>query len=117
MSYKIVFTKQAKKDYELVKKSTLHKKVKKLLYIIEITPKEKPFEELQGNFKGLISRRINDQHRLVYEIFEETNTIEVRSMWLHYDNTTNSWALQKPPRVAKALSGFKNNVRFNVHIY
>lgn len=86
MNYKIEWTKQGLKDYELIKKSPYYKKVKKLLSIIEVNPVEKPVEELQGNFKGLLSKRINDQHRLVYEVFEETKTIRIRSAWTHYEN-------------------------------
>lgn len=86
MSYKITLTKNAEKDYQIVKRSPYAKKVKELLTIIEQTPFEPPFEALSGNMDGLYSRRINLQHRLVYEINETTQTIKIRSMWTHYEN-------------------------------
>lgn len=86
MSYKLTFTKNALKDYEIVKKSPYNKKVKQLLETLKEYPFKLPYEELENNLKGLYSRRINKQHRLVYEINTETHTIKIRSMWTHYEN-------------------------------
>lgn len=86
MNYKIEFTKNAAKDYQIIKKSPYAGKVKKLLLIIEENPYELPYEELTNNLKGIYSRRINKQHRLTYEINEITKTIKIRSMWTHYEN-------------------------------
>ena len=87
MSYKIVFTKNAVKDYELVKKSPYAQKVKKLLLIIEQDPFKPPYEPLVGNMQGLYSRRINKEHRLVYEVNKETHEIKIRAMWTHYERS------------------------------
>ena len=84
MSYKIVFTRNAEKDYKIVSRSPYAKKVKELLSIVERNPYEPPIDELVGNMEGLISRRINLQHRFVYEVNEETHTVKIRSMWTHY---------------------------------
>ena len=86
MNYKIEFTKNALKDYVLVKKSPYNKKVKKLLVIIEQDPFKPPYEQLSGNMKGLYSRRINQEHRLVYEVNKENFFVKIRAMWTHYEN-------------------------------
>lgn len=84
MSYKIEFTKNGLKDYKLIQKSQYSHIAKKLLLILETDPYVPPYEPLIGNYKGLYSRRINIQHRLVYEINENTKTVKIRSMWTHY---------------------------------
>lgn len=86
MNYSIEFTRNALKDYELVKKSPYSKKVKKLLFILESDPFKPPLEALTGNMQGLYSRRITKEHRLVYEVNKEKQTIKIRSMWTHYEN-------------------------------
>ena len=86
MSYNIRFTKNALKDYELIKQSPYKKSVKDLLYILKDNPYIPPYEALIGNMHGLYSRRISKKHRLVYEINEETKTIKIRAMWGHYDD-------------------------------
>lgn len=94
--YIVKFSKQADKDKKLLKGSGLDKKAKELLNIIVGNPFQNPppYEELVGNLDGFISRRINLQHRLVYEVinepFEENEVkydgiVKVLRMWTHYD--------------------------------
>ena len=83
--YKIVLTKQAKKDLEKVLASNLKNKLKYLLGIIEENPFEPPYEKLIGDMQGAYSRRINIQHRLVYQVCEEEEVIKILSMWTHYE--------------------------------
>ena len=85
--YKLVFMTQAQKDAKNLASSGLKPKVMKLFKIIQNNPLQYPpeFEYLKGNMKGLISRRINKQHRLVYEIFEDEKLIKVYRMWKHYE--------------------------------
>jgi len=85
--YRLLFSPQAKKDAKKHQASGLKQKVIELLKIIEKDPLQYPpeFEYLSHNLKGKISRRINKQHRLVYQILEEKKTIKVLRMWTHYD--------------------------------
>jgi len=85
--YNIVYTKQAVKDIEKLKSSNLSQKAKKLIDIIKINPFQNPppYEALVGNLKGAYSRRINIQHRLVYQVLNEEMTIKIIRMWTHYD--------------------------------
>lgn len=87
LEYKIVFTKQAARDAKKLELCGLDKKVKSLLNIIVKNPYQNPpkYEKLVGDLKGLYSRRINIQHRLVYEILEEQKTIKILRMWTHYE--------------------------------
>lgn len=87
--YRIIYTKQAKKDaYERISGSGLKQRVLKLIKILELNPYQNPppFEKLKGDLKGAYSRRISLQHRLVYEIIEESKTVKILRMWTHYDN-------------------------------
>ena len=87
VEYKIVILKQAIKDKEKIKQQpALKNNVEKLLSLIKKNPFENPppYESLVGNFKGLYSRRINRQHRLVYRVLEEEKNIMIVSMWTHY---------------------------------
>ena len=82
----IVFTKQAAKDFEIVKQNPpLLKKVVALLDLIEQNPFAKPptYEKLIG-FESVYFRRINLQHRLVYQVYEEEKVIKIIRMWTHY---------------------------------
>lgn len=82
----IVFTKQAAKDFEKVKQNPpLLKKVVALLDLIEQNPFAKPptYEKLIG-FESVYSRRINLQHRFVYQVYEEEKVIKIIRMWTHY---------------------------------
>ena len=82
----IKFTKNADKDKKLVKEAGLEDKVKKLLNLIANNPFQNPpsYEKLVGDLDGYYSRRINLQHRLVYKVYKELNTVVVHSMWSHY---------------------------------
>jgi Txe/YoeB family toxin of toxin-antitoxin system len=88
VKYKLVLAKQAEKDLRLIKSSPYSQKAKDLLALIETNPYQTPpsFERLQGDLLGAISRRINIQHRLVYQVLEESKTIKILSMWSHYEN-------------------------------
>jgi Txe/YoeB family toxin of toxin-antitoxin system len=87
VTYKIVYTKQAKKDAKKIAQSGLKIKVKKLLDLLQNNPWQNPppYEKLVGDLTGAYSRRINIQHRLVYEVIESQNTIKILRMWTHYD--------------------------------
>lgn len=82
----IKFTKNAEKDKKLLKNAGLDDKVKKLLNLIAQNPLQNPpsYEKLVGDLQGYYSRRINLQHRLVYKVYGDINTIVVHSMWSHY---------------------------------
>ena len=82
----IKFTKNAEKDKKLLKGAGLEEKAKKLLNLIANNPFQTPpsYEKLVGDLEGYYSRRINLQHRLVYKVYKEINTIVVHSMWSHY---------------------------------
>lgn len=84
--WQLVFTKQAEKDARKIASSGLGKQVNKLLDIIKENPyKSSPsYEKLTGDLQGYYSRRINIQHRLVYQIFESEKTIKIIRMWTHY---------------------------------
>ena len=86
-NYKLVYTKQAKKDAKKATSSGLKSKIEDLLKIIKEDPFEEypPFEKLVGNLEGAYSRRINIQHRLVYQVYEKEKIIKVIRMWTHYD--------------------------------
>lgn len=78
--YRIVFTKQAAKDYETVRRSPLGEKVKRLLSVLEEDPLQPPYEKLVGDLAGAYSRRINLQHRLIYQIVEEEKAVKILRM-------------------------------------
>lgn len=85
--YKVIFSPQAQKDAKRIASLNLKKKVEELLELIEKNPYSFPpyFEFLSGRFKGFISRRINKQHRLIYEVIEEEKLIKILRMWTHYE--------------------------------
>lgn len=87
MGYIILLTKQAQKDAKKLEDCGLDKKAKKLLKIVKDNPYQNPppYEKLIGNLKGAYSRRINIQHRLVYEVLEEDNVVKILRMWTHYE--------------------------------
>lgn len=86
MSYELVYTSQAKKDAKKLVGTPLGKKARELLEIIRIDPfaDPPPFELLVGDLKGACSRRINIQHRLVYEVLSEAKVVKVIRLWTHY---------------------------------
>ena len=85
--YRLVYTKTALTDIPKLKAAHLDLKAKALIDLIREDPYQSPpsFEKLVGVFQGLYSRRINIQHRLVYEIIESEKTIKIVSLWTHYD--------------------------------
>ncbi len=86
-NYKLVYTKQAKKDAKKAVSAGLKPKIEDLLKIIEENPFEEypPYEKLVGKLDGAYSRRINIQHRLVYQVYEKKKVVKVIRMWTHYD--------------------------------
>lgn len=88
MSWKIIYTKDAKKDAEKIKKQNgLKEKVKSLLQILANDPFQNPptYEKLVGDLSGAYSRRINIQHRLIYQILKDERIVKVLRMWTHYE--------------------------------
>ena len=87
MTWQIVYAKQALKDAKKLSASGLKAKAEELLGILRVNPLQNPppFEKLVGDLDGAYSRRINIQHRLVYEIFVEERTVRVLRMWTHYE--------------------------------
>ena len=85
-NYKLVYTKQAKKDAKKAASSGLKSKIKDLLEIIREDPFREypPYEKLIGKLDGAYSRRINIQHRLVYQVYEKEKIVKVIRMWTHY---------------------------------
>lgn len=86
--YKVLYTKRAVKDVPKLKSSGLNTKAKKLIDIIRINPFQPPpqYEKLVGDLQGAYSRRINIQHRLVYQVLEDTKIVKILSLWTHYEN-------------------------------
>ena len=89
MSWSIVYTKQAQKDARKVASSNLKPQAQRLLGIIARNPFQnlRRYEKLIGDLAGAYSRRINIQHRLVYQVYEAERTIKVIRMWTHYERT------------------------------
>ena len=87
MSFRLVYTKQAQKDAKKLASSGLKQKATDLLDTISIDPFQNPppFERLVGDLSGAISRRINIQHRLVYQVYESEKVIKVLRLWTHYE--------------------------------
>ena len=85
--YKIVYTEAAVKDILKLKAAHLDSKAQALIDVLRNDPFQSPpsYEKLVGDLKGLYSRRINVQHRLVYEVFEEERTVKIVSLWTHYE--------------------------------
>ena len=87
MTWRVVFTKQARKDAKKLTRSNLRPKAEELLAILRDDPFQKPppYEKLIGDLSGAYSRRINIQHRLVYQVLEEQQVVKVIRMWTHYE--------------------------------
>lgn len=87
MRWRIVYTKQAQKDAKKLASSGLKPKAQKLLEIIAENPYQNPppYKKLVGDLAGACSRRINIQHRLVYQVQEDIRTVKVLRMWTHYE--------------------------------
>lgn len=87
MTWKLAYTKQAQKDAKKLASSGLKLKAQVLLALIAEDPYRKPppFEKLIGDLAGAYSRRINIQHRLVYQILEDERVVKVLRLWSHYE--------------------------------
>jgi toxin YoeB len=85
--WELVFTSQARKDAKKLASSGLKPRAERLLDLLARNPYETPpaFEKLGGDLIGAYSRRINIQHRLVYQIFDEIGTVKIIRMWTHYE--------------------------------
>jgi len=86
-NYTLVYTKQAQKDAKKISSSGLKPKVLNLLSILENDPFQEypPFERLQGDLFGAYSRRINIQHKLIYQVLAEEKDVKIIRMWTHYE--------------------------------
>ncbi len=87
MSWRLVYTKQAQKDAKKLASSGLKPKAQELLDLLAADPFQRPppFEKLVGDLAGAYSRRINIQHRLVYQVLEDQKIVKVLRLWTHYD--------------------------------
>jgi toxin YoeB len=87
VSWRLVYTKQAQKDARKLASSGLKPKAQELLDILAADPFQRPppFEKLVGDLAGAYSRRINIQHRLVYQVLEDQKVVKVLRLWTHYD--------------------------------
>jgi toxin YoeB len=87
VSWRIVFTKQAQRDAKKLAASRLRPKAERLLDVLREDPfaNQPPYEKLVGDLAGTYSRRMNIQHRLVYQVFTEEKTVKVLRMWTHYE--------------------------------
>ncbi len=89
MSWTVLFTKQAQKDAKKLAcaSSTLKKQAQALLHLLASDPFQQPppYEALVGDLRGAFSRRINIQHRLVYQVLSEERIVKVLRLWSHYD--------------------------------
>ena len=87
MSWQLVYTRQAQKDAKKIAAADLKPKVETLLQILAVNPYQTPppYEKLIGDLSGALSRRINIQHRLVYQVLKKEKTVKVFRMWTHYE--------------------------------
>ncbi len=84
--YTLVYTKQAQKDAKKASAADLKSKIEKLLHIIKKNPLQNPppYEKLPGDLTGAYSRRINIQHRLVYQVYADRKIVKIIRMYTHY---------------------------------
>lgn len=87
MRYRLVYTKQAQKDAKKLKETRLASKARQLLALMEQDPfcTEPPFEKLIGELEGAYSRRMNRQHRIVYQVLKKERIVKVLRLWTHYE--------------------------------
>jgi Txe/YoeB family toxin of toxin-antitoxin system len=87
VSWQVVFTKQAQKDAKRLAGAGLRPKAEQLLAVLQTNPYQTPlpYEKLVGDLLGSYSRRINIQHRLVYQVLDEEEIVKVLRMWTHYE--------------------------------
>lgn len=87
VSWRVVYSKQARKDARKLAAGGLREKAEDLLRLLAEDPwrNPPPFERLVGDLSGAFSRRINIQHRLVYQVLDDERTVKVLRMWTHYE--------------------------------
>jgi Txe/YoeB family toxin of toxin-antitoxin system len=87
VSWQLVYTKQAQKDAKKLAAAGLKEKAQELLAILAANPLQNPppYEKLIGDLSGAYSRRINIQHRLVYQVLEQERVVKVLRLWTHYE--------------------------------
>lgn len=87
VKWKLIYTKQAQKDAKKISRSGLKSKAIELLKILEENPFQEspPYEKLAGDLSGAYSRRINIQHRLIYQVLKKIQTVKIIRMWTHYE--------------------------------
>jgi toxin YoeB len=87
VTWQVVFTRQAAKDAKKVARAGLRPQTEKLLAVLAADPfrNPPPYEKLVGDLAGAYSRRINIQHRLVYQVLKEPRAVKVIRMWTHYE--------------------------------
>lgn len=87
MNWKLVYTSQGKRDAKKLSRSGLKAQAEKLLAVLETNPYQNPpsYEKLVGDLSGAYSRRINIQHRLVYQVLDDIKTVKIIRMWSHYE--------------------------------
>jgi toxin YoeB len=87
VKWELLYTKQAQKDARHLARSGLRSKAEKLLELLAHNPFQQPppFEKLRGDLDGAYSRRINIQHRLVYQVLSDQRTVKVIRLWTHYE--------------------------------
>ncbi len=87
MSWKLVYTHQAQKDAKKIAAAHLKERAQHILDIKKIDPFQSPthFEKLTGDLAGCFSRRINIQHRIVYQVLSDEKTVKILRMWTHYE--------------------------------
>jgi Txe/YoeB family toxin of toxin-antitoxin system len=87
VSWQLVYTKHAQKDAKKLAASGLKEKAMDLLKVLEENPYQNPppFEKLVGDLAGAYSRRINIQHRIVYEVLEQAHIVKILRLWTHYE--------------------------------
>ena len=85
--YRIIYSSQAQKDAKRANRAGLKNNIEKLINILENNPYQNPppYEKLLGDLLGIYSRRINIQHRLLYQIYESEKIIKIIRMWTHYE--------------------------------
>ena len=87
MSYRLIYTKKAQHDAKKIARAGLKQNVVRLLRILEEDPFQSPprYEKLLGDLSGAYSRRINIQHRLIYQVLPDENIVKILLMWTHYE--------------------------------
>lgn len=87
MSWTLYYTKQAQKDARKLASSSLRPQAERLLEILKSDPfaSPPPYEKLMGDLAGAYSRRINIQHRMVYQVYSDKRAVKILRMWTHYE--------------------------------